>query len=82
MLGKEHPETFDSMNDLARILERQGKDDETEQIYRQTLELREKVLGKEHPDTLDSMSNLASVLKKQEKYDEAEHLVGRWRYAR
>ena len=47
---------------------------EAEQMYRQTLELREKVLGQEHPSTLDSMNNLALVLDSQGKYDEAEQM--------
>jgi hypothetical protein len=40
-----------------------GKYEAAEQMYRQTLELREKVLGQEHPSTLDSMNNLALVLR-------------------
>ena len=31
-------------------------------MYRETLELREKVLGREYPDTLSCMNNLALVL--------------------
>lgn len=52
------------MNNLAALLESQGKCDEAEPIFQQTLLLREKVLGKEHPDTLASMNNLASLLKR------------------
>ncbi|KAK1656993.1 hypothetical protein BDP55DRAFT_43077 [Colletotrichum godetiae] len=51
-----------------------GKYAEAEQIHRQTLELREKVLGPENPDTLTSMDNLAVVLGSQGKYDEAEQM--------
>ncbi|KAK4680131.1 hypothetical protein QC764_0041900 [Podospora pseudoanserina] len=51
-----------------------GKYKEAEQMHRQTLQLREKVLGKEHPDTLTSMSNLASVLVSQGKYEEADQM--------
>ncbi|KJZ70118.1 hypothetical protein HIM_10488 [Hirsutella minnesotensis 3608] len=40
-----------------------GKYHEAEQMHRQALDLREKVLGKEHPATLSSMNNLAVVLK-------------------
>jgi primosomal replication protein N len=39
------------MNNLAIVLGHQGKYEEAEQMQRQTLELKEKVLGQEHPDT-------------------------------
>ena len=39
MLGREHPDTLASMNNLAIVLDRQGKYSETEQMHRQTLEL-------------------------------------------
>ncbi|KAK4108618.1 hypothetical protein N656DRAFT_684421, partial [Canariomyces notabilis] len=74
VLGKEHPYTLTSMNNLASVLGRQGKYEEAERIHRQALGLREKVLGKEHPDTLTSMNNLASVLDSQGKYEEAERI--------
>ena len=46
LLGKEHPNTLDSMNYLAIVLGRQGKYGEAEKLHRQTLQLREKVLEK------------------------------------
>ncbi|KAK2005502.1 TPR-like protein [Colletotrichum eremochloae] len=51
-----------------------GKYSEAEQMHRQTLELKEKVLGPENPDTLSSMNNLALVLDSQGKYEEAEQM--------
>ncbi|KAK4205172.1 putative kinesin light chain [Triangularia verruculosa] len=74
VLGKEHPYTLTSMNNLALVLGSQGKYEEAEQMYRQTLQLRKKVLGKEHPYTLTSMNNLAVVLRSQGKYEEAEQM--------
>ncbi|RYP42629.1 hypothetical protein DL768_010304 [Monosporascus sp. mg162] len=62
------------MNNLAVVLDNQGKYDEAEQMHRQTLELKEKVLGREHPDTLASMNNLALIWDSQGKYDEAEQM--------
>ncbi|KAK4222939.1 hypothetical protein QBC38DRAFT_488760, partial [Podospora fimiseda] len=52
VLGKEHPSTLTSMNHLALVLGSQEKYEEAEQMHRQALQLREKVLGKEHSDTL------------------------------
>jgi tetratricopeptide (TPR) repeat protein len=72
VLGKEHPDTLASMNNLANSLCQQGKYAEAEKIHRQTLQLKEILLGKEHPDTLMSMNNLAESLRQQGKYIEAE----------
>ena len=74
VLGKEHPDTLSSMNNLAVVLLELGKCEEAEQMHRQTLKLREKVQGKEHPNTLTSMNNLANVLSDQGKGEEAEQM--------
>jgi tetratricopeptide (TPR) repeat protein len=62
------------MNNLAFVLNRQGKRSEAEEIYQRTLELSERVLGKEHLSTLTSMNNLAFVLNNQGKYGKAEKI--------
>jgi hypothetical protein len=54
------------------VLQYQGKYAEAEELFRQTLKERAKVLGEEHPDTLESIHNLAGVLRTQGKYIEAE----------
>ncbi|KXX72863.1 Kinesin light chain, partial [Madurella mycetomatis] len=62
------------MNRLALVFLLQEEYDEAEQLQRQTMELRQKILGVEHPDTLTSMNRLALVFLLQEEYDEAEQL--------
>jgi protein involved in temperature-dependent protein secretion len=52
VLGKDHPDTLGSINNLAVLLWQQGKYVEAEALHRQTLQLRETELGKDHPDTL------------------------------
>ena len=74
MLGKEHPSTLTSMNNLAEVLRGQGNYEEAERIHRQALALTEKVLGMEYPDTLTSMNNIALVLSSQGNYKEAERI--------
>ncbi|KAK7990391.1 kinesin light chain 1 [Apiospora arundinis] len=74
VLGREHPSTLTSMNNLAEVLRQQGKYEEAEQMHRQTLELRKKVLGREHPDTLTSIMNIGNSLGRQGKYGEAEQM--------
>ncbi|KAI1285126.1 hypothetical protein F5Y03DRAFT_193410 [Xylaria venustula] len=75
VLGREHPSTLNSMDNLALVLRSQGKYEEAETMHRQTLKLREGVLGREHPSTLNSMNNLALVLDSQGKYEEAEAIL-------
>jgi Tfp pilus assembly protein PilF len=62
VLGKDHPQTLISMNNLATSLCEQGKYAEAEAIHRQTLQLQETVLGKDYPDTLASINNLVKSL--------------------
>ncbi|ENH99077.1 hypothetical protein COCC4DRAFT_28753 [Bipolaris maydis ATCC 48331] len=74
ILGPEHLFTLTSMNNLALVLNSQGKCKEAKAINQQTLARYEKVLGTEHPSTLTSMNNLAGVLSSQKKYKEAEEM--------
>jgi hypothetical protein len=62
VLGKEHPDTMTSMNNLAVVLQGQGKYEQAEERNQRALEGREKALGKEHPDTLTSIYCLAYLL--------------------
>ena len=74
MLGVEHPDTLIRVNNLAMVLQYQGKYEESEKMNQRALEGREKVLGVEHPDTLTSVSNLAMILRYQGKYEEAKNM--------
>ena len=66
---------LDSMNNLAEVLQQQGKYGEAEEMHRQTWTLMKTMLGEEHPLTLYSMNNLAGVLEEQAKYKEAEEII-------
>ncbi|EWG46519.1 hypothetical protein FVEG_06980 [Fusarium verticillioides 7600] len=59
---------------VAEALYIQGRYEGAAKLYRETLEMRQKVLGKEHPSTLISMTNLANMLRKIGKYKEAEEM--------
>ncbi|KAF6806089.1 Kinesin light chain 3 [Colletotrichum musicola] len=63
VLGLENPSTLASMNNLALVLDSQGKYEEAEQMHRQTLELKEKLLGPNHPSTIITRRNLQASLK-------------------
>src|SRR5229473_1010305 len=73
-LGPEHPDTLNSMNDLADALNHDGHYAEAEKVDRETLDLRRRVLGPEHPDTINSMNNLEVCLIYLGRYPEAEKL--------
>jgi len=62
LLGKEHSHALKSMKNRAFLLKRQGKYDEAEPIYRQTLALCKTNLDREHLNTLAGMNNLACLL--------------------
>lgn len=73
-LGVEHPWTFDSVDDLARVLQHQGKYEAAEKMYRRALQVMEKVSGRDHPDTLSRTYDLASLFHIQKRYNEASVL--------
>ncbi|MCP4702881.1 MAG: CHAT domain-containing protein, partial [Gammaproteobacteria bacterium] len=77
VLGKEHPDTLTSVNNLAGIYRVQGRYGEAEPLYLRALRVSEQVLGKEHPDTLISVNNLADLYRVQGRYGEAEPLFQR-----
>jgi hypothetical protein len=62
LLGPEHPDTLQSMNNLAVTLRDLGDAAGAADLHRQVLEARRRLLGPEHPDTLNSMNNLAVTL--------------------
>ena len=62
------------MGDLAASLHGKGKHAEAEQMQRELLEVKRRVLGPEHPDTMDTMANLAHALDGEDKHAEAEQM--------
>ena len=61
-LGDDHPDTLSAINNLAYLIEAQGRPSEAEPLYREALEGRRRVLGDDHPDTLISVNNLGAML--------------------
>jgi tetratricopeptide (TPR) repeat protein len=90
--GDEHPDVARDLNNLAALLRAQGKYDEAEPLYRQSLAIKRKVcaihfaassrdhsckvLGEEHPSVATSLNNLAGLLKNTGRSKEA-YLYGR-----
>jgi tetratricopeptide (TPR) repeat protein len=62
VLGKEHPGTLTSVDNLAGCTLDLGDAARALPLYRRALEGRERVLGAEHPDTLTGVNGLAGCL--------------------
>ena len=74
VLGRDHPDTLDSMAELAALLHRDGHDPEAERLLRAALEAQRRRLGKNDRRTLRSMASLGEVLSFSARFDEAERL--------
>ena len=72
ILGPEDPEIATSINNLAMLIESQGKYEEAKQLFNESLAIRKGVLGPEHPDLANSYNNMAGLLESQGKYQEAK----------
>ena len=59
VLGENHPDYANSLNNLASLYQAQGDYPRAEPLFRQALEIQKKVLGENHPDYAGSLNNLA-----------------------
>lgn len=65
VLGLEHPDVAQSLNNLALLYKAQGNYSEAEPLFQRSLAIQEKVLGPEHPDVAQSYNNLAALYQAQ-----------------
>ncbi|MEU7750126.1 tetratricopeptide repeat protein [Nonomuraea sp. NPDC049158] len=63
ILGSDHPNTLNSLNNLAHAYQVAGDLDHAIQLHEQTLKNRERILGSNHPNTLQSRNNLACTYR-------------------
>ena len=63
------------MNNLATTLSHERRFADAEQMLREVLEIRRRVLGRNNPDTLQAMANLAVTIAHERRYAEAEQLL-------
>jgi tetratricopeptide (TPR) repeat protein len=64
-----------AQEDVADLLLKQGRNQEAEQMQRDTLAVQLRVLGPQHPNTLLSQAHLAGILIAEKKYTEAEKIA-------
>ena len=67
VLGKEHPDTLNIINNLAVTFSNQGRWKEAEELQMQVMNTSKKMLGEKHPNTLKVTTNLTSTYKSQER---------------
>lgn len=72
LLGNEDLEVAASLNDLAIVMDRQGKLDEAERLHREALARRKKL---DHPSVTSSLYLLGELHLRQSKLTDAEQLL-------
>lgn len=77
VLGQEHPDVAESLNDLGELYDHQGKYSEAESLYQRALAIREQALGPQDPKVAESLNNLGELYSHRGKYNEAESLYQR-----
>lgn len=71
LLGRDDPETLQSMHDLAVSHQANGDYNTSLELLRETLRLRTSVLGDDHTDTLETMIELGTLQQLMGNVDEA-----------
>ena len=77
VLGKEHPDTLTSVNNLAELRRDQGRYAEAETLFKRFLEAADRVFGPEHPLTFTVLHNLGHLYQNWSRYAEAEQFYRR-----
>ena len=73
--GPEHPDTAQSLNNLAALLQAQGDLADAWPLFERALTIRKKALGPDSPDTANSLANLAAMLHAQGNLAGARPLI-------
>ena len=74
LLGSEHIDVAQNLNDLAVLLKTQGDYLAAEPLYRESLEVARRRLNMEHPLVASALSNLAKLLLDMGDHEAAEPL--------
>ena len=72
VLGPNHQNTIGTVNNLANVLNKQGRLEEAQKLYERVLSGQERVLGLNHEHTLNTVNNLATILFEQGRLEEAK----------
>jgi tetratricopeptide (TPR) repeat protein/nucleoside phosphorylase len=77
VLGKDHPLTATSLNNLADLYRATGQYEQALPLSQRALEIWERVLGTDHPSTATSLNNLAALYDSTGQYEQALPLYER-----
>jgi CHAT domain-containing protein/Tfp pilus assembly protein PilF len=72
LLGPEHHEVVDAINNRAILYAEMGRYDKAEPMFQQVITIREKTLGPEHPALGLALNNLANSYRQRVDYVKAE----------
>jgi tetratricopeptide (TPR) repeat protein/transcriptional regulator with XRE-family HTH domain len=72
VLGPDHPDTAQSLSNLAWLLREQSEFAAARPLVECALDIQERILGPDHPDTAEGLNNLAALL-----WDEGELAAAR-----
>jgi eukaryotic-like serine/threonine-protein kinase len=75
LLGAGHPDTIDSMSELAVVLDQQTKLNEAEKLAHDSFDLARKEFGPSATVTVRSATQLGRVLNEEGRYPEAEAVL-------
>jgi tetratricopeptide (TPR) repeat protein len=82
LLGSEHPEVAQILNNLGVICHTQGKSEMAEALYQWALEIDQNALGPDHPKVAIYLENFAALLQEQGRAAEAGLMEARVRAIR
>jgi CHAT domain-containing protein/Tfp pilus assembly protein PilF len=74
VLGEQHSDHAQSLNNLAVLYERMADYAQAEPLYKEAMETRQAVFGETHPEYATSLNNLASLYETMGDYARAEPL--------
>jgi tetratricopeptide (TPR) repeat protein len=73
--GQDDIETILLVNQIALLAIEEDDLDEAEILYKQSIELCQKILGKEHLQTFNTMNHLANLYMERQNYEDSEPLL-------
>jgi tetratricopeptide (TPR) repeat protein len=70
-LGTSHPSTLETLESIAKVLEKQGKYYEALEVHHSVMNRKVSSLGENHHSTLETVDGIASMYARQEMWNEA-----------
>ncbi len=67
ILGENHPDYAQNLNNLALLYKSQGRYEQAEPLYIQALKICEQILGTKHPNTKKTRDNLEIMQREKNK---------------